>query len=67
MIRTYAVQTLLAVASAAVTVGLLTTAAEGRTPAAPAACPVADSLTAGALPFAVSPQPEASGTTPADA
>lgn len=67
MIRTYALQTVMAVASAAVTVGLLTTSAEGRAPSAPAACPVADSLTAGALPFAAPLQPEDSATTPADA
>jgi hypothetical protein len=58
MIRTYALQTLLAVASAVATVGLLAAGAAGDRALAPStACPLVDSILAGALPFAAAPQP----------
>ncbi|HEX4508887.1 MAG TPA: hypothetical protein VH328_02365 [Burkholderiaceae bacterium] len=69
MIRTYVLQTLLAVASATVTMSLLASGHVDRTPAAARACPVTQSLLAGALPLDAPPPapPGASGTSEIDA
>jgi hypothetical protein len=64
MIKTYALQTLIALASAATTVGLLAAAAEERTTAPSTTCPVVESVLAGALPFAAPAQPAPDASAP---
>lgn len=52
MIKTYALQTLVALVSAAAMVSLLAAAADDRAAAPSTTCPMVESILAGALPFA---------------